>query len=215
MKKNQIFSKSINIIRDRQQEYKPSQHSASKSKQESDEENGKMYSSQIMKKDIRKQVIKIQNHGHQQYQANVQVHQQQPKKNGILNISRKDQQQQHQQQPKSTGSFPIFIRNIREGSTQNELKQLINDDSNILGIQINNKQATITFSNQQSADQAIELINNYKEKGYQMSAVPNYQQSSKVIVLGQFQSGRGSKDDGRLRMDVKESIFDRIQTKQS
>ncbi|CAD8147117.1 unnamed protein product [Paramecium octaurelia] len=212
MKKNQIFSKSINIIRDRQQEYKPSQHSASKSKQESDEENGKMYSAQIMKKDIRKQVIKIQNHGHQQYSANTQLHQQQPKKNGILNISRKDQQQQH---PKSKGSFPIFIRNIREGSTQSDLKQLINDDANILGVQINAKQATITFSNQQSADQAIELINNYKEKGYQMSAVPNYQQSGKVIVLGQYQSGRGFKDEGRLRMDGKESIFDRLQTKQS
>ncbi|CAD8171971.1 unnamed protein product [Paramecium octaurelia] len=208
MKKNQIFSKSINIIRDHQQEYKPSQQSASKSKQESDEENGNMYASKIMKKDIRKQIIKIKNHSHQ---GNMQIHQQQPKKHGILNITKGESKKQIQQKP--TGSFPIFIRNIKEGSTSSELKQLINDDSSILGIQINNKQGTITFSNQQSADQAIELINNYKENGHQMSAVPNYQQSNKVIVLGQFQSGRGFKEDGRLRMDAKESIFDRIQTK--
>ncbi|CAK70608.1 unnamed protein product (macronuclear) [Paramecium tetraurelia] len=48
-----------------------------------------------------------------------------------------------------------------------------------------------------------------------MSAVPNYQQSSKVIVLGQYQSGRGFKEEGRLRMDAKESIFERIQINSS
>ncbi|CAD8096854.1 unnamed protein product [Paramecium sonneborni] len=211
MKKNQIFTKSINIIRDHKYEYRPSQQSASKSQQESDEENEKMYSSQIMKKDIRKKIIKIENHNQQ---GNVQTHHQQPKKKQILNISKGETKQQHQQQPKREGSFPIFIRNLKEGFTSNELKQIIDDDSNILGIQINNKQATVTFSNQYSADKAIECINNYKEKGYQMSAVANYQQSSKVIVLGQFQQGRGLKEDGRLRMDTKESIFDRIQTKQ-
>ncbi|CAD8095914.1 unnamed protein product [Paramecium sonneborni] len=206
MSKNHIFSKSINIIRDHQYEYKPSQQSGQKeqSRKESEEENGNIRSTQIMKKPISKKVIMIQNTGQSGRVQSQQVN----KKKGILNITKKDEQQ-----VKQNGSYSIFIRNLKEYTNQQDLRELIDDDSNILGVSINNKQATITFSNQVSAENAIEQINNSKDKNQEWRAVPNFKQNDKVIVIGQYSDRNRSKDDGRLRMDVKESIFDRIQIK--
>ncbi|CAD8066498.1 unnamed protein product [Paramecium primaurelia] len=200
MNKNHIFSKSINIIRDHQQEYKPSQQSGQKqqNRKESEEENDNVHSTQIQRKAISKKVIMIQNTGQSGRVQTQQIN----KKKGILNITKKDEQQ-----IKQNGSYSIFIRNLKENTNQNDLRELIDDDTNILGISINNKQATITFSNQTSAENAIEFINN---KNLEMKAVPNFKQNDKVIVIGQY-SERNR--DGKLRMDVKESIFDRIQIK--
>ncbi|CAD8096338.1 unnamed protein product [Paramecium sonneborni] len=206
MNKNHIFSKSINIIRDHQYEYKPSQQSGQKeqSRKDSEEESGNVRSTQILKKPISKKVIVIQNTGQSGRVQSQQVN----KKKGILNITKKEEQQ-----IKQDGSYSIFIRNLKENTKQQDLRELIDDDQNILGVSINNKQATITFSNQESAENAIEQINNSKDKNQEMRAVPNFKQNDKVIVIGQYSDKNRSKDDGRLRMDVKESIFDRIQIK--
>ncbi|CAK59049.1 unnamed protein product (macronuclear) [Paramecium tetraurelia] len=203
MSKNHIFSKSINIIRDHQYEYKPSQQSGQKQegRRESEEEIGNVHSTQIQKKAISKKVIMIQNSG----QSGRLQPQQVNKRKGILNITKKDEQQ-----VKQGGSYSIFIRNLKENTSQQDLREVIDDDANILGVSINNKQATITFSNQAAAENAIELINNCKERNSEMRAVPNFKQNDKVIVIGQHSD---KNKDGRLRMDARESIFDRIQIK--
>lgn len=57
MSNNQIFSKTISIIKHHQSEYKPSEKSGSKPKNESDDENEKMYSTKIANKNIKKIIV--------------------------------------------------------------------------------------------------------------------------------------------------------------